>query len=115
MAGLLASLAGMQFLSAVVSEPKKEMDAYQNAKDICDQLPIVQGQIDAVVDLRTQISSATQELQADTEAKIVALNTGIKARINSIKEMQTKFKMRVLITVITNILLISVIGFFLFV
>jgi len=102
-----------QFLSAAITEPKKETDAYKNAKDICDQIPKVQKQIDDVIDLRTKIATATV-LEKDTQQKIIELSTEIKARMNSISEMQGKFKLRILISVIRNIIIVAIMGIFLY-
>ena len=109
----VAGMIAMQVATACVTEPKKEIDAYENAFDICKQLPIVQKQIDDIIDLRTKIA-ASKMVEADTQQKILELNTEISARINSISEMKKKFKIRIFINIISNIVLVAFIAVFLF-
>jgi len=106
-------MAVTQAFSAAVTEPGKENAAYKDAQDICNQIPIVQKQIDDMIDLRTKIATATV-IEEDTQQKIIELSTEIKARMNSISEMQGKFKLRILISVIRNIIIVAIMGIFLF-
>jgi len=113
MGEMLAFAAGTQFISALISEPKKEMDAYNNAKSICDQIPIVQKQIDDISDLRTKLAGAT-EIEQDTLTKIVGLNSEIQARIKSVQIEQKQFSTRLLISIVVNIMITAMLGIFLF-
>lgn len=102
-----------QFASAAISEPQREKNAYDQAKDICDQIPIVQGQINDIINLREEIAKSGQ-VEGDTQSKIIELNSTIQARMNSVVDEQKKFKTRILISLVTNILLVAIIGIFLF-
>ena len=110
---MVEAIIGMQLATACVTEPKKEIDAYENALDICKQIPIVQKQIDDMIDLRTQIAKASV-IEQDTQQKIIELSTEIRARMNSISEMKNKFKFRILISIVRNIVLVAFIAVFLY-
>jgi hypothetical protein len=113
MAEMAAFAMGTQFVSACISEPGKEIAAFNTAQSICDQIPIVTKQIQDVMDLRTAIATA-KTVDADTSAKIIELNSEIGAKILSLKSEQKKFDIKLLISIVTNIIIVAIVGIFLF-
>jgi len=113
MAEMFAIAAVFQFIGACISEPKKQQDAYKKAQQICADITIAKKQLIDIISLRTDIANGTI-IQGDTETKILELNSEIGKRLDTIKEEQGKFKISYLISIVLNILLISIMSLFLF-
>ena len=114
MAGLFALICfGTQLASALVSEPGKAIRQRDTDNAICDKITVTNTQIDAINNLRVALAGA-KEVESDTASKIIALNSTISAEIASMTAEKKKFSIKILISIVTNILIVAMMGIFLF-
>jgi hypothetical protein len=116
MSGVAAVLiaSATQMISAAITGFSSIKDQQDTDNEICKKIDVTNALTSNVQTLINNLATVKTTIDPDIQQDILDLSGKIESEINAMKVEKKKFSTKILITLITNILLVAIVGIMLF-